>query len=1853
MTITTDIIMHMDVREPMPRVDIVQGDANTRMLRLVLLSGGSAWTVPGDTRVLVRYWKPDGTYGFYDQLPDESCGWKIEGNCVILTLAPQVLTAHGAVFLDAVLMRQEQVIATFPVLLHVSGELEGTMEGESENYFSIQAVNAAYEQLKLSMKEIPDHVAQWLQEHPEVTTTVTDGSITLEKLSDPLWETVEAIPEDLYIQGNQIHLMNNGKLLGEGAILPESGTGFDALFFDEDGYLHIQENGEDVVEPVLIGTGGGGGNVSTLKLKNLSPSMTFAVAAGEQALVKFNWTSLEDGVPTGAGTVQYLVNGTLRETVSQAAQGDMEKDVSFWLTGGSNTLQVKITDSYGMVRKLSYTIQVVQLTITSGFDYTVPQTGALNFRFIASGGGEKTVHFALNGKEAGSMQVLTSGKTSSFSVPAQSHGAHLLTVWATAQADGMTLSSNVLRYSVMWVEDGNTSPMIASAFAQTGAEEGDTLQIPYVVYDPAGETAAVTLKENGAMVSQLSVGRTEQMWTVKANTAGSRTFSIHCADVSVSFPVTVTALDIDVSVSQTDKVLELSAEGRSNAEITGRDSWVSGDISAVLSGFNFRSNGWVADEAGNTVLRIDGGASVQIPYNAFATDARASGRTIELDFATRAVQASGSMVIRCLSGGVGFSVTDQSAQLKSEGKAISVRFKEEERLHIVFALESAAQDRLINVYINGILSGVTRYEAGDNLQQGSPVGITIGSNSCGVDIYTLRVYDTCLNDREVLENYLSCLPPAERKRRYLDNHILNDAGDVAYQAVMERVPVMIVTGELPSAKGEKKVVTIDYTDMKDTAKCFSYSGVTMDVQGTSSQGYPRKNYKIKLPQLYEHITGHIPEKTFTLKTDYMESSGKHNTQAANFIGSLYSEPTPPQQEDERVRTTIAGFPFALFHRATAADTPVFVGKYNFNNDKGNADTLGMTDPNLHQRWEVCNNISARCMFLDPDFTHGDITTDFEASYPDPDDKIPDYTALQSLAQWIYDTREDPARFKAEVAQHFNLHYLLTYAVVSEFLGAMDSRTKNMFLQTWDRQIWYPVFYDIDTILGLDNEGHNAFGYDMEWQDGVWNGSGNALWNSVETALADEMAETYRNLRASGKLTYEKLLQAFDGEAAHMSEMLYNEDAAYKYIGPLVESGTDYLYAAQGSRESHRKWWLYNRLKYLDAKYNAGKYKDDLITMRLYTKEDGKVPPSGDFDITMFADGYASALYGANGTQVKQRAKAGEKVTLNAPDMTFKDTETFLYGASRISSLGDLSDKYADTVDVSKAVRLKELILGSAVSGYENPNLKGLTVTNNTLLEKLDVRGCTALVTTLGLGGCSNIRCIYAQNSAITGVTLPVGGRLEEMYLPATVTGLIIRDHPTLHTLQIAGYGNLSTIRLENCGSIDSLTIVRAAENLSRLRLLGVNWEGVTAEDLNKLLTVGGMDDAGNNMPQSVITGSCFVDSCALSQMTAWKAAWPNLTVNTAGTVADYTVTFQDHDGTVLDTQTVPYKNDAVEPIAAGRVTTPVKQGDAQYSYTFSGWQGDLTNITENRIITAGFTQIINVYDVKIYNGDILLMATTAEYGSAVSYTGAFPVYNGTEEGDWIFSGWSADLTFITGTTNAYAQFEKLEVPASIMTLEAMSWPQILAVARAGSVDADGDLAIEGTKWLSVGDEKQLTLVDGITMTVLILGFHHDEKTSGGTAPITFGFKNVHGGWKGTFASYFWPTSDARTKLNEAYILDLPESIRVMMVAVNKVNRHPETSEFETTADKFFLPSKAEIGGTSVPGEGACYPVFVDDASRVRYNLSGSTVTWCQRTVYRPSPTLGLHQSYVRVNGWMDASGNPANSFTLCPAFCIG
>lgn len=138
MMITTKIKMDLQNKGITPRVDAVQGDANTRALELKLYEQGKSWEVPADVTARLRYRKPDKTGGVYDTLPDGTPAWQIEGNTVTLILAPQVLSAAGPVLAQAELLSGADNLASFEIQIDVAPNVSADVI-KSEDYINIQA----------------------------------------------------------------------------------------------------------------------------------------------------------------------------------------------------------------------------------------------------------------------------------------------------------------------------------------------------------------------------------------------------------------------------------------------------------------------------------------------------------------------------------------------------------------------------------------------------------------------------------------------------------------------------------------------------------------------------------------------------------------------------------------------------------------------------------------------------------------------------------------------------------------------------------------------------------------------------------------------------------------------------------------------------------------------------------------------------------------------------------------------------------------------------------------------------------------------------------------------------------------------------------------------------------------------------------------------------------------------------------------------------------------------------------------------------------------------------------------------------------------------------------------------------------------------------------------------------------------------------------------------------------------------------------------------------------------------------------------------------------------------------------
>lgn len=833
------------------------------------------------------------------------------------------------------------------------------------------------------------------------------------------------------------------------------------------------------------GGGGGGGDVisAVFAAENTSGWLSKTISYGSTVKTTFTWSSIEDGMPTGDGAVRITVNDVVRSTY-QVSQGNIEVDLTQYIRAGANKVKVRISDTYDQGKTITFNISAIELTISSSFDATQRYTSIISYPYVPVGEVEKTIHFVVDGTEIGTQVTSVSGRQMTYTIPAQSHGGHSLLVYFEATINSETVRSNELYYEFISIDPLSDTVIITSSYHNASEAQYTNIAIPYMVYDPTALTTEVKIYVNNVLVSTQTVDRTEQSYVYKANEVGQLTIRIESGGTTKTITTTVTESEIDVEPVVEDLKMYLTSQGRSNNE-EHPDTWTYGkgasQIAATFTGFNWSSNGWIRDGEGFTAMRVSGDARIEIPYKPFATDFRSTGKTIELEFATRDVLNYDATILSCMSGGRGISVTAQKAMLQSEQSQISTQYKEDEHIRIAFVAQKRTESRLLYIYINGIASGVVQYPADDDFEQTTPVNISIGSSDCTIDLYNIRIYDNDLTRFQIVDNWIADTQDGTLMLdRFTRNNVFDAYGNIVIANLPANLPYMIIeAAELPQSKGDKKTCSGSFVHPLYPSKSFTFTNCQIDVQGTSSQYYPRKNYKMKFKggftlangstaKKYAMNTDAIPVDTFCMKADFASSEGANNVELVRLYEEVCPYKTPAQVANDKVRQGIDGFPILIFWNDTGLGTTTFLGKYNFNNDKSTEEVFGFSAPD--ESWEMLNNAGDYVLWKTADYSGSAWLSDFEARFPDTDPPYQDPEQLQTFAAWVVQTDTETAtgdelpepvtyeettytndtaeyriaKFRAEAGNYMELQSALFYYLFTELFLMVDSRAKNAF-----------------------------------------------------------------------------------------------------------------------------------------------------------------------------------------------------------------------------------------------------------------------------------------------------------------------------------------------------------------------------------------------------------------------------------------------------------------------------------------------------------------------------------------------------------------------------------------------------------------------------------------------------------------------------------------------------------------------------------------------------------------------------------------------------------------------------------------
>lgn len=570
--------------------------------------------------------------------------------------------------------------------------------------------------------------------------------------------------------------------------------------------------------------------------------------------------------------------------------------------------------------------------------------------------------------------------------------------------------------------------------------------------------------------------------------------------------------------------------------------------------------------------------------------------------------------------------------------------------------------------------------------------------------------------------------------------------------------------------------------------------------------------------------------------------------------------------DYDVRTCIDGFPIVVFYRLTENDPWIFLGKHNFNNDKSSENVFGFCDiPGFDnermQCWELLNNNDALGFFsttegfydLVPDGKGGQIyrwEQAFEARYPDEGSSAPTED-LKRFADWMSTVSQEA--FADEKWDHLDVYKMAAYYIYLMRFGAADQVVKNSMFTSEDGEHFYFINYDNDTILGVKNDGRLIFDPtidrqtpDPDFPDAfAYAGHDSRMWNMLE---ADKefmnVVKAVDSALGSAGMTYEAMIDMFENkQTKQWCERIYNRDAQLKYINPYNTGVYDEgLFSLQGTRNSHRRWWLSQRFNIYDAKFITGSFKTQNIWFKLngapigsyFEITSGKYLPFG-YEITNGASEVTDFIP-VNDTYrfvIPQGVSVGDPVLVyGATNIKKLDMSNVMKYLSQISLAGSYSD--------SVGTMLEELDLHGD-STASNVTLSGLDYL--TALKTINIRGIKG-IKELNLPNSLNIKTLYARDSGLSSVNLAPGCLIETIELPDDVQTLNLIDLPLLKESGLiinGGWKNVSTVRISNCPNLTSnFEMIWNWYNNTKdidyrtVELYGVNWKDVHIDRLIEL-----------------------------------------------------------------------------------------------------------------------------------------------------------------------------------------------------------------------------------------------------------------------------------------------------------------------------------------------------------------------------------------------------------------------------------
>jgi hypothetical protein len=1639
--------------------------------------------------------------------------------------------------------------------------------------------------------------------------------------------------------------------------------------------------------------GSGGGSSSSLKISYVTTSPVIATV-NDKVLITYNFSGTDsscDIVPEGNYTWKI---GSKIIASGIATYGENTFDATDFATTTSQKFVLTITDDAGSLATKSWTVQKVDLRLESTFSDAYGYQNDVAFNYTPYGSIQKDVHFILDGEELGVVKTSTSGIPTSYTIPAQSHGSHLLEVYMTATINNALIESNHIYKDILWQDVESGTPIIGCATQNIDAMQYNTINIKYTVLDPNTETPKVTWSVDGNTVSEETLTEKDAYgyytFSYKANEAGTFVLTISCGEAEPK-KITVKVEELNINVSPVTAGLEFDFNPVGYSNSSADRLWSYNNVTMTVSdNFDWVNGGYQIDENGDQYFCVKAGTNAVINYNLFADDPKKTGKEFKVIFRTKNIRKRDTSFLTCIDENIGLDMKVEYTTVHDSGGSLKSNYCENTIIEYEFNINKDTDMPIIMTYEDGAPSKPYEYTETSSFKQSSPKPITIGSEDCDIFIYRMKAYSISLTDTDIKNNFIADARNADEIiARYNRNNIYNEdgklistsaSGDFSADALMKAAPdLRYIFLEVPQFTNDKDnkidgcTVHFRYpagTRPQDNWTC---TGMRHRGQGTSSNlyGYAGRNIDLCMdrdeslftwadvdedgkPITVESSTitltdTSVPTDYLNIKVNIASSENANNAQLARRFNEYQPFLRYARKKDSRVKDTMEFYNCVVFIRETSTDlsnTPHrefndtdwhFYAIGNVGDSKKTDDTRvnNKRDPKEHiieitdadkplsafptgkdghavcpvGEWKSGN--TAYDILHSTEYIYdeegafesfGGKTYEFryEMKNITEEQREENINAWRDLYKFIVTSTDE--EFHANLKNYFVVDSALYFYLFTERYTMVDNRAKNSFwhygkvyiseaeaAELGETEASYYIIddaaaaindgyrydltqgYDMDTALGIDNTGDYVFSYGKEdtdyYVDGdptsdyVFRVADSVFFCRLRDLFPSEMQAMFKNREEKNAWNSTSLIDQCDNSQVQFPEELWRLDYERKYyrtylglsidnsIVPLDENGEkkkdkSFLIGKFFGRKKYaRRAFEINQEIYFATKYFGNKALSDVFWIRGNVPIGGDIKPNYSLTLVPYSDMYVCVQYTSTGTPIHQKVKAGQTCYFesNAERMDF----IYVYAASYIQEVGDLSRCFIGDNNFSSATRLQRLTIGSTDEGYENTFMKEVLVDSNPLLEYLDLRNISGINTVINVNSCSNLKELYAEGTNATGVIFANGGLLETAHLPNTLVSLSMKNLNYIKDFNVDGYDNLQTLIVENVPNISTYDIVNSSPSLKLVRLINLNWDAESSSILNRLFDIDGIDSSGYETDQSILTGIVIVPTIGQYELYKYEEVWSDLTiVPKDGVIPQYKVTFRNDDnfinddgsiGTILDVQHVDQYGNAIDPTDEeyeNYIGIPTKENTTQHSYTFVGWDKAFTNIIDDINVYATYEESIRDYDIQYVSMGTPIYTSTGKYGSNIEYVGEMPTYTSAEPTVfYLFDRWDksgfllegedgTDLN--TGTKTVTAIFDTFRYTANAFTgrsLNDLRPVEIYALSRLINVHNNNTTLSDYGMNIVAGDKYSFEMgydieYDDIkSVPIVVDGVYVKEDENKGTSAVFNGTNYIDTGIK--------------------------------------------------------------------------------------------------------------------------------------------